>query len=100
MNPLQQLHSDFTERVLKSVALHGSDKAIKQGDEIYYAGSFYTVAEIKDFPHGKMIGIYDQPGTSHIDYLQPRSVKEVYRCYACQGGGCPVCQGYGKIVGN
>ena len=71
---------------------------LKQGDEVYYAGGFYTVAEIKDFPHGKMIGIYDEPTIKHIDYLNPNSVNEVYPCNNCQGGGCPVCGGYGKII--
>lgn len=72
----------------------------KQGNEIYYAGGFYEIAEIKEFPHGKMIGIFDEPPTKHIDYLNPEIVSEVYPCYACQGGGCPVCGGYGKIVGS
>ena len=72
----------------------------KQGDEIYYAGRFYEIAEIKEFPHGKMIGIFDEPPSKHIDYLNPEVVSEVYPCYACQGGGCPVCGGYGKIVGS
>lgn len=71
---------------------------IKKGQEIYYAGGFYEVADLKDFPHGKMIGIYDQPPTKHIDYLKPESVSNVFPCYACQGGGCPVCSGSGKIV--
>lgn len=73
-------------------------KNLKQGNEVFYAGAFYEVAEIKEFPHGIMIGVYDEPNTKHIDYLQPNSVNEVYDCYACQGGGCPVCGGYGRIV--
>ena len=71
---------------------------LKPGNKVFYAGSFYIVAEIKEFPHGIMIGIYDEPNTKHIDYLQPNGVNEVYHCYACQGGGCPVCGGYGVIV--
>ena len=73
-------------------------KNLKQGNEVFYAGAFYKVAEIKEFPHGIMIGIYDEPKSKHIDYLQPNSVNEVYPCYACQGGGCPVCSGYGRII--
>lgn len=72
--------------------------ALKEGNEIYYAGNFYEIAEIKDFPHGTMVGIYDEPPTKHIDYLNPSGVKEVVPCYACQGGGCPVCSGYGKLI--
>jgi hypothetical protein len=73
---------------------------LKVGEEIFYAGSFYEVSEIKDFPHGKMVGIFDEPPSKHIDYLSPSSVNEVYPCYACQGGGCPTCSGYGRIVGS
>ncbi len=71
---------------------------LKEGDEVYFAGGFYKVAEIKEFPHGIMIGIYDEYGTNHIDYLHPKDVRETYHCYACQGGGCPVCGGFGIIV--
>ena len=45
-----------------------------------------------------MIGIYDEPKSKHIDYLQPDSVNEVMPCYACQGRGCPVCSGYGRLI--
>lgn len=68
------------------------------GEEIYYAGAFYQIAEIKDFPHGKMIGIFDEPPSRHIDYLQPENVRHVYNCPSCQGGGCPSCGGYGRVV--
>lgn len=71
---------------------------INKGDEVYFAGSFYKVAEIKMFPHGEMIGIYDEPPTKHIDYLKPNSVILAHPCYACQGSGCPVCSGCGKII--
>ena len=76
------------------------DKAekLKHGDEVFYAGAFYDVAEIKDFPHGVMIGIYDESKSKHMDYLSPNSVDEVLPCNACQGGGCPVCGGSGRIV--
>ena len=73
---------------------------LKAGEEIFYAGSFYEVAEIAKFPHGKMIGIFDETKLNHIDYLNPSIVKEVYPCQACQGGGCPTCSGYGRFVGS
>lgn len=47
---------------------------IEAGDYVLYAGTIYKVAEIKDFPHGKMIGIYDEPPSNHIDYVKPESV--------------------------
>ena len=71
---------------------------VKRIEEIYYAGQFYEVAEIKVFPHGKMIGIFDEPPSKHIDYLNPENVSEVYPCFACQGGGCTVCNGHGKLI--
>lgn len=48
---------------------------LKVGEKIFYGGSFYEVVEIKDFPHGKMVGIFDEPPSKHIDYLNPNSVK-------------------------
>ncbi len=73
---------------------------LKQGDKIFYGGGFYEVAETKELPHGLMVGIYDEPPKKHIDYLQPENIMEVVPCYACQGGGCPVCGGYGKLTQN
>ena len=72
---------------------------INVGDAVFYAGAFYDVAEIKDFPHGKMIGIYDESTSKHIDYINPSNVSNVYPCNCCQGGGCPNCGGYGRVVG-
>lgn len=70
----------------------------KVGEEIFYAGTFYKIVEIKDFPHGIMLGIYDEPPSNHIDYLNPRSVQKVFNCYNCQGGGCPACACSGFIL--
>lgn len=72
-------------------------RELKQGEEVYYAGGFYEIAELKNFPHGLMIGIYDEPGRVHVDYLSPESVNKVRSCNNCQNG-CPVCGGYGRIV--
>lgn len=71
---------------------------IQKGDKIRYANSDFEVAEVKDFPHGKMIGIYDEPPSKHIDYLNPDSVSVYLPCNGCQGGGCPTCSGYGEIL--
>ena len=60
-------------------------KELRLADRVYYAGSIYKSAGLKDFPHGKMIGIYNEPPSYHIDYLNPDSVSLVYPCYACQG---------------
>lgn len=74
------------------------DELPEVGEYTYYAGSFYKVAEIKEFPHGIMIGIYDQNDNEHIDYVKAESVKKAIPCYACHGGGCPVCSGIGKLI--
>jgi len=73
---------------------------LKKGNRIYYAGSVYDFATLKMFPHGVMVGIYDEPPTKHVDYLQPQNVNIVYNCPACIGNGCPVCNGSGEIIGN
>ncbi len=44
------------------------------GTIVRYAESDWEVAHVKQFPHGPMIGIYDEPPGKHIDYLHPRSV--------------------------
>ncbi len=72
---------------------------VKVGEEIYFAANYYVVAEIKEFPHGKMVGIYDELPSKHIDYLHASSVREVYPCNQCQGGGCHNCSGTGRLIG-
>lgn len=50
-------------------------KELKPGAFVNYANNKYEVAEIKHFPHGLMIGIYDEPEHSdHVDYINPVSV--------------------------
>jgi len=66
---------------------------IKNGDMVLFAGYFYEVAEVKDFPHGKMIGIFDEKKTGHIDYVSPSSVSKLYPCNLCQKLGCIACVG-------
>jgi hypothetical protein len=34
----------------------------------------YKVAEVRRFPHGYMIGIYDEPPSLHVDYWNPSSL--------------------------
>lgn len=48
--------------------------SIKSGSKVKFANSEFEVAEVKFFPHGPMIGIYDEPPSKHIDYLRPESV--------------------------
>lgn len=72
-------------------------KDLKPKDEVFFAGSYYEFAELKEFPHGIMVGVYDEkPKNNHIDYLKPDSLLKVYPCNRCQCGGCLDCGGFGK----
>lgn len=57
---------------------------IKPGDWVKTnpsSSEVYQVAEIKMFPHGPMVGIFDEPPSEHIDYWNPKSltlVKEAF----------------------
>lgn len=48
----------------------------KPGDKVRFGTgeAIYEVAVIKAFPHGFMVGIYDEPPGKHIDYLNPGSL--------------------------
>jgi len=71
--------------------------SLQAKDEIFFAGSYYEFAELKEFPHGMMVGIYDEkPKSNHIDYLNPERLLKAYPCNRCQGGGCLDCGGFGK----
>ena len=51
---------------------------IKPGDTVFIGEctAGYEVAEIKKFPHGYMVGIYDEPPSKHIDWWNLSSVKK------------------------
>jgi hypothetical protein len=34
----------------------------------------YEVAEIRQFPHGPMVGIYDEPPSKHVDFWNASSL--------------------------
>lgn len=70
---------------------------IKVGEHVGFANSIYEIAEFKEFPHGVMIGIYDEGNKEHIDYLNPSSLKYIdyFPCPHCQNG-CPACGGSGQ----
>lgn len=72
-------------------------KEIIKGDIILYANNTYEVAYVKDFPHGKMIGIYDEKNSEHIDYLNPNNVQKVSICSNCQNG-CTTCNGFRYLI--
>lgn len=43
---------------------------IPEIDSVIYAGSTYKVAEVKKLITTMVIGIYDEPPSNHIDYVQ------------------------------
>lgn len=47
---------------------------ISIGDEVFFANRFYEVADISKQFGAKMIGIYDEPPSKHIDFLNPNSI--------------------------
>lgn len=49
-------------------------EGFRPGDSVQFGGDIYEVAELKKFPHGWMVGIYDEPPSRHIDYLNPKSL--------------------------
>ena len=70
-----------------------------KGDYIFYAGAFYEIADPEpSFPFHNMIGIYDEPPSKHIDYIQTSNVEDAVPCNSCQGGGCPTCSGFGMLT--
>lgn len=47
---------------------------VKLGKESEFS---YEVAEIRMFPHGLMVGIYDEPPSKHVDFWNSDSVYRV-----------------------
>lgn len=53
------------------------EKALEVGDWVKLNPNSeykYEIAEIKRFPHGYMIGIYDEPPSKHIDFWNSSSL--------------------------
>jgi len=49
-------------------------KAAQPGKMVRYGNAQYKVAHQRDFPHGRMIGIYDEPPSRHVDYINPKNL--------------------------
>lgn len=60
-------------------ALRAMAEEFPIGSFVHYASASYEVADIKPFPHGIMIGIYDEPPSKHVDYLRPEALEKVIR---------------------
>lgn len=50
-------------------------RCIVAGSKIIYAGAKYEVAEVRKLPHGWVVGIYDEPPSKHVDWLNIGSVE-------------------------
>lgn len=80
----------ISEQQLKEIEENNDNKSVL----VRFGGGNYEIAGVEKFPHGKMIGIYDErPVSDHVDYLNPSSVDLVVVC--CGNGGCGRCSGYG-----
>jgi hypothetical protein len=56
--------------------------------KIKYAGKTYKVKEVKEYPHGVMFGIEDEP--NHIDYINPSSCEVIGATgFGCKETGLP-----------
>lgn len=72
--------------------------ALKPNDEIYFRGQFYTVAEVVELGDGIDVLVYINKHVKRVDCLRLPEVSAVRRCMNCQGAGCPVCCGFGKVI--
>jgi hypothetical protein len=73
-------HSGNGELAADVVKYLSSQPRFKVGERVKTSPDseyFYEVAELRQFPHGLMIGIYDEPPSRHIDYWKPESLSKV-----------------------
>jgi hypothetical protein len=47
----------------------------KVGQKVIFGRHPYEIAVFKHFPHGWMVGIYDEPPGRHIDFLNPEGLQ-------------------------
>jgi hypothetical protein len=67
---VKDLRSDAIELVYMKVGF-------RPGDMVKFragGGMIYEVAAISHYPHGWMVGIYDEPPGNHIDFWNPSSL--------------------------
>ena len=65
---------EATDKQTASDEAVSSSVGLAVGDLVKYGPNSYEVAEIRMFPHGPMVGIYDEPPSKHVDFLNPTSV--------------------------
>lgn len=76
-NELEMPADDIREAALemrhqKAGFRPGDMVTISEGSEYRY-----EVAAVERFPHGLMVGIYDEPPSKHVDYWNPGSLHHV-----------------------
>lgn len=64
-----QLRSDALDLLHIKIGFAPGDRVFISNPEITY-----EVAEIEKFPHGWMVGIYDEPPGKHVDHWNPSSL--------------------------
>jgi hypothetical protein len=63
---------------------------VKIGSKVFVGDgrtNSYEVADLKRFPHGFMVGIYDEPPSKHVDYWNAESLTLATKCSVCDGSG-------------
>lgn len=84
---LGRLINSLPADVNKKLSLHdlkrvcdNYEAGVQPGDRVRIGSDSeysYEVACIKRFPHGMMVGIYDEPPGKHVDYWNPTSLHKV-----------------------
>lgn len=69
---LEFLADELEMRYQKAGFRPGDLVTISEGSEYRY-----EVAAVERFPHGLMVGIYDEPPSKHVDYWNPGSLHHV-----------------------
>ena len=70
MSETQRQLKEWAARKRAAIVL----KKCEPGTMVKFGGGLYEVAHTKAFPHGVMVGIYDEPPSKHVDYINPRSL--------------------------
>lgn len=68
--PVDQLRADAHELLYMKVGFRPGDMVKLSSTSDFK----YEVADIEKFPHGWMVGIYDEPPSKHVDYWNPSSL--------------------------
>lgn len=70
--PTEHVIEAAMEIIYEKVGVRPGDKVFISDPEIQY-----EVAGVKKFPHGWLVGIYDEPPGKHVDYWTPGALNKV-----------------------